>query len=415
MRAMSDSEARDVAPTGPVPVDGVPSTARGPASSPEPASTTSGPASSPEPASTTSGPAAPSPATIEPAVPHALSGDPLRVLGAVVLVLVALLALREVAGLVIPILFGLFLALVASSLVGALGRRGLSHRVALGLAMVAVLGVVLVTAGAIALSIGELVVHVPRYADRFDTLAEQGRSVLAGLGIAFDPGALPALVSPEALASVARTLASSVSGAAGAMFILAFTLIYALTGAPRLQGRAERVLGDRHTILRAVERFEADLRVYLVVRAQLGVFAAVLVLILLVVLGVPLPFLWAFLVFAASFIPTIGTFIALVPPTIFALLEGGIVPAGAVVVGFALVNFAQDYLLQPRLMGNELNLSPLVVFLSVILWAWVLGAAGALLAVPMTVGLVGILESYPGARPIVALLRNELEEPVLGP
>jgi predicted PurR-regulated permease PerM len=126
-----------------------------------------------------------------------------------------------------------------------------------------------------------------------------------------------------------------------------------------------------------------------VVRAQL-VFAAVIVFILLLILSVPLPALWAFLVFAASFIPTVGTIIALVPPTILALLDGGLATAVLVVVGFALVNVAQDNLLQPRMMGTELNLSPLVVFLSVIVWAWILGAAGALLAVPLTVGLVAI-------------------------
>ena len=59
-------------------------------------------------------------------------------------------------------------------------------------------------------------------------------------------------------------------------------------------------------------------------------------------------------------------------------------------------------------MGSELNLSPLVVFLSVVLWAWVLGAAGALLAVPMTVGLVSIMESHPSTSGVAALLRNRV-------
>ena len=115
-------------------------------------------------------------------------------------------------------------------------------------------------------------------------------------------------------------------------------------------------------------------------------FAAILSAILLWVLNVPFPLLWAFLVFAASFIPNIGTFIAVVPPTILALLAGGVVPAVAVVVGYTLINFAQDHFLQPVVMGSELNLSPLVVFLSVLAWAWILGAPGALLAVPLTVG-----------------------------
>ena len=60
-------------------------------------------------------------------------------------------------------------------------------------------------------------------------------------------------------------------------------------------------------------------------------------------------------------------------------------PAVAVIVGYTLINFLQDHLLQPVVMGSELNLTPLVVLISVIAWAWILGAAGALLAVPLTV------------------------------
>ena len=163
---------------------------------------------------------------------------------------------------------------------------------------------------------------------------------------------------------------------------------------------------------RGIEQFGADLRKYLLVRAQLGVFAAILGAILLWVLNVPFPLLWAFLVFAASFIPNIGTFIAVIPPTILALLGGGVVPAVAVVVGYTLINFAQDHFLQPVVMGSELNLTPLVVFLWVFAWAWILGPAeGALLAVPLTVGLVAIFEAYPsGARIAAALLRNRLDE-----
>ena len=63
-------------------------------------------------------------------------------------------------------------------------------------------------------------------------------------------------------------------------------------------------------------RFATDLRRYLVVRAKLGLFAAVLSFVLLFVLGVPLPILWAILVFAASFIPNIGAIIAVIPPAI---------------------------------------------------------------------------------------------------
>ena len=61
------------------------------------------------------------------------------------------------------------------------------------------------------------------------------------------------------------------------------------------------------------------------------------------------------------------------------------------------------------MMGSQLNLSPLVVFIAVVAWAWVLGPAGALLAVPLTIGLVMLLEAFPSSRPFASLLRANVE------
>ncbi|MEO5965034.1 MAG: AI-2E family transporter [Candidatus Limnocylindrales bacterium] len=336
----------------------------------------------------------------------AIAGGPLGALAAVVLVMIGALALREVATLVVPVLFGLFLALVAWPMVGALERRGARHGAALGGAILVVLVVVLAVAVVVAVSIGELVVLVPHYEDRLQAQINALVALLAGFGVVLDPGAITSIISPQQVVSFIRPIASAVSGAGVGIFVLVLTMVYALFGAASLQARAEAAFGSDHALLAGVERFGVDLRRYLLVRAQLGVFAAVLSFGLLFVIGVPLPALWSFLVFAASFIPNIGTFVAVVPPLVLAFLTGGLGPALAIIVGYTLINFAQDHFLQPVVMGAELNLSPLVVFLSVLLWAWILGAAGALLAVPLTVALVSILEAHPSTRPIAALLRH---------
>ncbi|HEY4751716.1 MAG TPA: AI-2E family transporter, partial [Candidatus Limnocylindrales bacterium] len=99
------------------------------------------------------------------------------------------------------------------------------------------------------------------------------------------------------------------------------------------------------------------------------------------------------------------------PPLILGFLDGGLVTAVVIVFGYTAINFAQDHFLQPVVMGSELNLSPLVVFLAVIGWAWILGAAGALLAVPLTVGVVALFEAFPASRPWASLMRNTIEPP----
>ena len=343
--------------------------------------------------------------------PWALGAGPLATLAAIVLILIGVLALKATADLVVPVMFGLFLALVTAPLVGTIERRGVRHSLALTIAVSLLVVVVLAVAGVIAFSVGELVARMPGYEDRLTTLADEARELLAQFGIVADPNAIPELASPGTLLALVRPVAAAVSDATIAIFILAATMVFALTGAASLRTRAAAAFGEEHAIFDGVTRFGTDLRRYLVVRAQLGLFAAVLVFIMLLVLKVPLPALWAFLTFAAAFIPTIGTLIALVPPTILALLETGPVTALLVVAGYTLINVAQDYLLQPRMMGTELNLTALVVFLSVVVWAWILGASGALLAVPLTVGLVAILDASPSTRGIAALMRNRVDAP----
>jgi AI-2 transport protein TqsA len=345
-----------------------------------------------------------------PATPAGRAGM-LVPLVAVVTGMVGILALRELASLVVPVLFGLFLALVAWPLVGALQRRGVRHGVALAAAVAVVVVVVVVVAIVIAVSVAELVLQVPRYEQQLLDLVARIEQLLAGFGVTVDPEAIQSVVSPAAIISFLRPVASAASATGLGLFVLALTMVYAIAGGASLGERARLSFGDEHGLVTGMERFGVDLRRYLVVRAQLGLFAAVLSYLLLIVLGVPFAILWAFLVFAASFIPNLGTFIALVPPTILALLAGGIVPAVVVVVGYTLINVAQDQLLQPVVMGSELNLSPLVVFLSVLAWAWILGAAGALLAVPLTVALVAILEAFPSTSPFASLLRNRIDEP----
>ncbi len=340
-----------------------------------------------------------------------LPPGPLTAIAALVLVLVAALLLREVASLVVPVLFGMFLALVAWPLVGALERRGVGHVIALVVAIVLIIAIVLAAFGVIALSVAQLVIEVPKYQDRLAVLVAAIRDLLEGFGVNTNLDALLALVSPGTLAGLARSFASTVSSAGIGIFVLVVTMLYALAGASSLQDRARQAFGDRHALMTGVERFGTDLRRYLVVRAMLGLFAGVAIFVVLVILGVPLPALWAFLVFAASFIPNIGTIIALVPTTLLALLDGGLTTAVIVVIAYTIINFAQDHFLQPIVMGSELNLTPLVVFIAVVVWAWILGAAGALLAVPLTVGLVAIMEAFPASAPVAALLRNRIEPP----
>lgn len=121
------------------------------------------------------------------------------------------------------------------------------------------------------------------------------------------------------------------------------------------------------------------------VRAVLGLVAAVLDYLLLLVLGVDYALLWGVLSFILSFVPNIGFTLSLVPPMLLALLGGGWVKALVVFGGYQVINNVIDNVIAPRLIGRQMQISALLSFLSVIFWTWVLGPTGAILSVPLTV------------------------------
>ena len=110
------------------------------------------------------------------------------------------------------------------------------------------------------------------------------------------------------------------------------------------------------------------------------------------------PLLWGILTFFLSFVPYIGLVLAVAPAVVLALAEFGLSRAVLVIVGVVVINVLAENVLSPMMMGRGLNLSPTVVFLSFILWAWVLGGPGAFLAVPITMFVIGMLETFPETR-----------------
>ena len=259
---------------------------------------------------------------------------PLVPLAAIVLVLVGALALREVATIIVPVVFGLFLALVAWPMVGVLERRGARHAIALTAALMVVLAIVLVAGGILALSVAELVLQVPKYEGRLRDQIEVLQDLLAQFGITTDPGRAPG--AHQAGADPVDRPPGGVRPVRGRPHDLRAHvhddlravrgLVAPGAGAPGVR-RAARPDAGHRAVRHGPAALPAGPGAARRLRRRPRVPAAA-------VLGVPFPALWAFLVFAASFIPNIGTFIAVIPPTIMAFLSGGLVPAVAVIVGY---------------------------------------------------------------------------------
>ncbi len=116
---------------------------------------------------------------------------------------------------------------------------------------------------------------------------------------------------------------------------------------------------------------------------------------MLLAFGVDFPLLWGILTFFLSFVPYIGLVLAVTPAVVLALAEFGVSRAVLVIVGVIVINVLAENVLSPMMMGRGLNISPTIVFLSFIFSAWLLGGPGAFLALPITLFVAVMLETFP--------------------
>jgi predicted PurR-regulated permease PerM len=298
---------------------------------------------------------------------------------------VAVVTMQPYAWLLNAVFLGVIITVVSVPMLYWLGRKGLSG----GLALVITLLVLTLLAVAFALffvgSVNRLVEAVPSYVEEAESLKATVESSVAGLGIdttglravleLMDPARLLSLIAD----SLAR-LADRISNLVVVVLLVAFLLAEALN----LPAKVQRQLRLGHTQLAPVSEYIQDLRRYVVITTQLGVFTGLAAAILLLILGVDLPVLWGVLTFLLSFIPTVGIFLAMIPPALLALLEFGLAKALLVVAGFLLIDAVVENVAKPKFLGESLDMAPVVIILSLIFWAAVLGPVGALLAVPLT-------------------------------
>jgi predicted PurR-regulated permease PerM len=143
---------------------------------------------------------------------------------------------------------------------------------------------------------------------------------------------------------------------------------------------------------------------YLLLKTVISLMVGVASGVLAWAVGVDFALFWGFLAFLLHYIPNIGAFLAGVPACLLALLQLGPARALVLALGFLVINTVFGNLLEPAVMGRGLRLSPLVVFLALVIWGSIWGALGMILSVPLTVALRIVFESIESTRWLAALL-----------
>jgi predicted PurR-regulated permease PerM len=225
------------------------------------------------------------------------------------------------------------------------------------------------------------------------------------LADSFDPG--------EILRIVGRIF-TGVGDVLGKIALILIITVFILLEISGFSAKVRSAFPTADRSLQPITEINNNVRRYLALKTLISLTTGVLVAVWLRIVGVDYALLWGLLAFLLNYIPSIGSFIAAIPAVMLAFLQLGPGTGTLTAIGYLVINTAIGNFIEPRVMGEGMGLSTLVVFLSLIFWGWVLGPVGMLLSVPLTMIMKIVLEASEETRWIAVLLGSRPTDLVVG-
>jgi AI-2 transport protein TqsA len=310
----------------------------------------------------------------------------------------------------VPFVLAVFLSRIFSPLVAALRRRRVPAALAILLVLILVSIVIVIFSAVLYSSAQSFTEAMPRYQERLKGLLAEGSGWLAA--------SFPWLQSQIQHYQWDKALEiSSVTGVVAGMvgsflvlfndgFLVLLFLVFMLSGSEAFPHKLRRAFAPEHaerlgTVMRDIEE---ETRRYLLMKTVINLVTGMAVAILLAAFGVDFPLFWGLVTFLAHYIPSLGAVLSVGLPAIFLFLQFS--PGMALLIALlnAALQFTVGNVIEPRVMGESMNLSTLLVLLSLIFWGWLWGPWGMILSVPITSMIKIVCEHVEPLRPLAVLM-----------
>jgi len=317
---------------------------------------------------------------------------------------------QAAASIIGPMLLAAFIAIIATPPLRWLRRKRVPKWLALAVIILALFEVgsllVLVFTG----QLEGFRDGLPNYQSRLVLLSDQIGSWLEGLGVDNAREALKEIYDPALAIGLVRAALSNVRDTFGTGLLVLLAVIFMLLEAPGLSAKLKTAFNLTDEGEARIQRVSSAINHYMVIKSIASIATALCIWACLRIFGIDFAVLWTILAFLLNFIPFVGSLLMTVPAVLMALVQTDLPTSLLVALGYFATNTVIGSILEPRVMGRGLGISTLAVFLSLLLWGWVLGTVGVFLAVPITMVLMITLDASPQTRPIAVLLGAKVTE-----
>ena len=299
-------------------------------------------------------------------------------------VVVVVAGLKLAQPLLAPLLLAALITATSAPIAAWLSARGLPASASAAVALLVGMGFLGVCFVLIAYSCSEARDQLPHYWVRAQDGADSVAAYVPRLGYPTTRASIISIFDASKVMLIVGTALTAGADVLPHLIVMPLLVFFALAEIAGFGDKLRYILPDTSHGLERIETAAREVQKYLLVKTITSLVTAVLIGIWLLVFKVDFAVLLAVLAFLLHFVPNLGSAIAMVPGVAVALLQHGPGTALAVTIGYLVINGIVGNIVEPKVMGRTLGLSPLVVLLAMIFWGWLWGPIGALLSVPLT-------------------------------
>jgi len=318
-------------------------------------------------------------------------------------IIIILAGIKAAASLITPLLLAFFITIIISPFFLFLKKKKLPQGLAITIVMVVLFGVLWLLVVFLGNSVHDFTQNVPKYEAKLHQDMVDILEKLSSYGVEIPKESIMEIFATDQIMGYISKGLKSFSALLTNFFLITVTVVFLLMEIANFSKKLKRT---NLKILNSIVAIAEHVKQFILLKSLTSLATGVIVAVSLKLLGIDYALLWGLVAFLLNFIPNIGSIIAAVPAVLMALVQYDFSIALIVIALYIVINITIGSIIEPRIMGEGLGLSTLVVFLSLVVWGWLLGPVGMLLSVPLTIMIKIILYEKKETRQIAILLGN---------
>ncbi|MGD8948065.1 MAG: AI-2E family transporter [Desulfobacterales bacterium] len=321
-----------------------------------------------------------------------------------ILALVAVGVVMKYAGTVIlPLVIAWLLSYLIAPAVNYMTQRKIPTALAVFIILIFLLGVFYLSGTFLYTRISAFAAAYPKYHTRMTELIA---TITNQLNLSFDP--LAGFNWGQSVGRFLVTLSGSIFAFVSKLVLVVIFLFFILLGKPYFKYKILKSFSQENAnqISQIAFSITAQIRRYLLIQFVISFVTGILVWFALMLIGVDFAVTWGAVAFFLNFIPTIGSIVASIPPILLALVQfyPSFWPGVIAAVSLITIQLSMGNGIAPKVLGDQLNLSPVVILLSLLFWGWLWGIVGALLSVPIAVAIKIVCDNIATLHPVSVMM-----------